>query len=161
MCKQCIALERNDKELGNKELTVDAYGAWNRDDDILLSSSSGGIFSALAHRVIEQGGIVFGVIWKDKLTASFSSADKIEDLAKMRGSKYVQALPLYVYRDVRCELLSGRLVLFSGTPCQVYALKKYLRKPYGNLFTHHALLGKNVTFKKKVRGNTMTYYING
>lgn len=135
MCvKQCIALE--EKETYSDELTsVESYGGWNKDIDIHMSSSSGGTFTALAIKAIEQGGVVYGVVWKDKLTAVFDKTDSVDGLARMRGSKYTQAVPGNVYREVRSDLKSGRKVLFSGTPCQVHALKKYLRKNYENLLT--------------------------
>lgn len=132
--KQCIALE--EKGAYSDDLTsVVAYGGWNKNEDTHLKSSSGGIFSALATKVITQGGIVFGVVWKDKLTAVFDKAETTEELALMRGSKYTPAILNDVYRNVKQELKSNRPVLFSGTPCQVHALKKYLGKDYDNLLT--------------------------
>ena len=115
--------------------SVVAYGGWNNDKDTHQNSSSGGVFSALAKQVFNDGGCVFGVVWKDKETANFAKAENMEQLAPMRGSKYTQAVPDYVYREVKHELHTGRQVLFSGTACQVYALKKYLRKDYENLLT--------------------------
>lgn len=114
---------------------VVAYGGWNSDIDTHRDSSSGGVFSALAQKIFSDGGCVFGVVWKDKETATFVKAENMEQLAPMRGSKYTQAELGKIYRDVKTELLKGRQVLFSGTACQVYALKKYLRKPYENLLT--------------------------
>ncbi len=81
------------------------------------------------------GGCVFGVVWQNKYTAFFSKAESVEELARMRGSKYTQAIPGKVYQEVLAELKTGRRVLFSGTPCQVHALKKYLHRPYDNLLT--------------------------
>lgn len=132
--KQCIALEG--KETYTDDLnSVVAYGGWNRDENTHLKSSSGGIFTALANKIISQGGIVYGVVWKDKLTAVFDKAETIEELARMRGSKYTPALPNDVYRKVKQELKRSRRVLFSGTPCQVHALKKYMGKDFDNLLT--------------------------
>lgn len=115
--------------------SVVAYGGWNCDDEIHCGSSSGGVFSALAEQVFTEGGCVFGVVWKDKVTATFTKAENMVELEPMRGSKYTQAEPENVYRDVKKELLKGRQVLFTGTACQVYALKKYLRRDYDNLLT--------------------------
>lgn len=110
-----------------------SYGAWNKDKETHLNSSSGGIFSALAEQIFAQGGCVFGVVWANKDTAVFSKAENMDELAAMRGSKYTQAVPGDVYRQVKKELRQGRQVLFCGTSCQVYALKRYLRKEYANL----------------------------
>lgn len=110
-----------------------AYGAWHANKETQLRSSSGGIFSALAEQIFAQGGCVFGVIWDNKDTAIYTRAENMDQLAAMRGSKYTQAVPGDVYRQVKAELKKGRHVLFCGTPCQVYALRRYLRKEYENL----------------------------
>ncbi len=132
--KQCIALEERAGYTDDINSVI-SYGGWHKNAGIHLNSSSGGIFTALAENVIQQGGVVFGVVWKDKLTAVFDKAETVEELSRMRGSKYTPAVPGGVYRNVKTELQTGRQVLFSGTPCQVHALKKYLRKPYDNLLT--------------------------
>lgn len=114
-------------------LPPSSYGGWHAEKDTHLASSSGGVFSALAEQVFAAGGCVFGVVWENKDTAKFTKAENMEELAAMRGSKYTQAIPGMVYREVKDELKRGRRVLFCGTSCQVYALKRYLRKDYENL----------------------------
>lgn len=110
-----------------------AYGGWNTDNETHLVSSSGGIFTALAQHTFKAGGCVFGVVWSSKDTAEYAKAENMAELAAMRGSKYTQAMPGTVYRQVKAELKKGRQVLFCGTSCQVYALRRYLRKEYDNL----------------------------
>lgn len=134
MCPAQPGAMNNESYTDDIEAVV-AYGGWNCNDSIHCGSSSGGVFSALAEHVFAEGGCVFGVVWKDKLTATFTKADNMVELEPMRGSKYTQAEPGKIYRDVKTELLKGRQVLFAGTACQVYALKKYLCKPYENLLT--------------------------
>lgn len=53
----------------------------------------------------------------------------------MRRSKYVQSNQIGVYQRIRDELQRGRIVLYSGTPCQVAGLKSYLGRKYDNLIT--------------------------
>ena len=108
------------------DFTPVGYSGWAKDDDVRLSSSSGGIFSILARHVLRNGGVVFGVAFDDDFVARHTRVDKIEDLPKLQGSKYVQADVGHVYRQVKDVLDDGRLVLFSGTPCQVAALINYL-----------------------------------
>ena len=134
MCPAQPGAMNNESYTDDIEAVV-AYGGWNCNDSIHCGSSSGGVFSALAEHVFAEGGRVFGVVWKDKVTATFAKAENMVELEPMRGSKYTQAEPGNVYRDVKTELQKGRQVLFTGTACQVYALKKYLRKPYENLLT--------------------------
>ena len=112
---------------------VTSHAAWSLDKGIQRKSSSGGVFSSMAEMVIRRGGVVYGVKWQDKCTAAFTRVTTLSELAKIRGSKYVQAHPGNVYRDVSRSLKEGMRVLFAGTACQVYALRTYLRKEYDNL----------------------------
>lgn len=163
--KQCIALEEK-QEYTDDVGSVAAWGGWNKNESTHLQSSSGGVFSALAEHILAEGGCVFGVVWKDKHTAIFEKAESKEELARMRGSKYTPALPGKVYQQVKAELKSGRQVLFSGTPCQVHALKKYLRKPYVNLLTvdivchgmpSHLILEKYIDEDEKKTSKTIDH----
>ena len=136
--KMCPAQPGHLKELYSatrKKVNPIAYGGWHTQQDTHVNSSSGGIFSALSEWIFSRGGCVYGVVWRDKCTASFCKAENMRELAPMRGSKYTQAVPEMVYREVKTELKRGRYVLFVGTGCQVYALQKYLRQPCEKLLT--------------------------
>lgn len=110
------------------------YACYNTDMDVRLNSSSGAVFSSLAEYVLEQQGVVYGVaISEDCYSAEFISVTSKEQLTKLRGSKYLQAKVGNTYRLVKGDLVSGKLVLFSGTGCQVNGLKKFLGKEYNNL----------------------------
>lgn len=133
--KRCPAQNEGGKHPQDFAPAVKAYGVWHRDKFLHVGSTSGGAFTALARRVIGRGGCVFGVVWRDKLSAVVTKAETMEEIAAMRGSKYTMAIPGSCYREVRMELKRGRKVLFTGTPCQVHALKAYLREPWENLIT--------------------------
>ncbi|WP_099205685.1 Coenzyme F420 hydrogenase/dehydrogenase, beta subunit C-terminal domain [Scatolibacter rhodanostii] len=111
------------------------FAAWNKNKKIRKKSSSGGVFTLLAESVIEAGGIVAGVRWKENYQAEHCLIERKEDLHLLRGSKYVQSHTGNVYRDIKSILQTGRSVLFSGTPCQVDALQIFLGKNYENLYT--------------------------
>lgn len=100
-----------------------------------LASSSGGIFSLLAEHIIEIGGVVFGARFNAQWKVIHDYTNNIEGLAAFRGSKYVQSEVGNSYKDAKRFLDEGRTVLFSGTPCQINALKRYLKKEYKNLYT--------------------------
>lgn len=164
--KKCIVNAPKPDYHDNIEQVKDSYGAWNKATDILSKSSSGGIFTALAEHTLQNGGVVYGVIWKNNKTAAFSRASSPEELATMRGSKYTQAIPEYVYRNVKDDLKSGCQVLFSGTGCQVMALKQFLGKDYDNLLTidvlchgapSHIILDKYVEESEKKYGKSIQY----
>lgn len=113
-----------------------AMAAINLNEEIRLKSSSGGIFTLIAEKIIKQGGVVFGAAFSDDFrTVHHICVDNIDDLKKLRGSKYVQSKIGDSYKLAKDFLDSGRKVLFTGTPCQIGGLYSYLRKPYDNLFT--------------------------
>ena len=89
----------------------------------------------MAEQVIDEGGVVFGARFNDKNTVIHDFIEKKEDLSLFRGSKYVQSRIGNTFREAEEFLKSGRIVLFSGTPCQIAGLKKFLVKPYENLLT--------------------------
>lgn len=112
------------------------YAIWNKDVEERLSSSSGGVFSALAHLVINDGGIVYGAAWNEKMQLRHIGIEDISQLDSLRRSKYVQSNTDGVYRDVRLQLKTEREVLFCGTPCQIAGLLSFLgNKDYPNLLT--------------------------
>ena len=114
---------------------LSSYIAINRNEEIRLKSSSGGIFTLLAENIIEEGGVVFGAQFNASWNVIHAWTDTVEGLAAFRGSKYVQSRIGDTYREAREFLKQGRKVLFSGTPCQIAGLRKYLRKEYENLLT--------------------------
>ena len=111
------------------------YAAKNKDEEIRKQSSSGGIFTPLAESVIREGGVVFGAKFDKDWNVVHAWTDTIEGIADFRGSKYVQSTIGDTYREAREFLKQGRKVLFSGTPCQIAGLRKFLRKEYDNLLT--------------------------
>ena len=114
---------------------VVAYAAKNKDDEIRKTSSSGGVFTEIAKYVLEHGGVVFGAAFADDFAVEHTYVERVEDLQKFRGSKYVQSKIGDSYKQAESFLKEGRQVLFSGTPCQIGGLISFLRKPYDNLIT--------------------------
>ena len=106
-----------------------------RSEQYVTDSSSGGVFPALAEQIIADGGVVIGAVLNDDMTVGHAEAYDMPGVEKMRGSKYVQSDLYASYEDVRYWLSEGRKVMFSGTPCQVAGLHKYLGKPYDDLVT--------------------------
>lgn len=110
-----------------------AIGCYNKDEKIRMNSSSGGIFTLISELVIKSGGVVFGAEFDENYNVRHNYVDNMEDLHKFRGSKYVQSTIGSSYYDAKQFLEQGRQVLFSGTPCQIAGLKRYLQKDYDNL----------------------------
>lgn len=112
---------------------VAVYAAQNTCAAVLEASSSGGVFSLLAERVLERGGVVFGAGCDAAFRVVHQGAEDADGLARLRGSKYVQSDMNDAFRRVRQQLDAGRQVLFSGSPCQVAGLRAFLGKAYDRL----------------------------
>ena len=118
-----------------KQHPITTYAATNSNGMVREQSSSGGIFTLLAEETINKGGVVFGAAFNSNWQVEHTFTDKINELSMFRGSKYVQSHIGNSYAMAEKFLKEGKEVLFSGTPCQVAGLKKYLRKEYKNLKT--------------------------
>ena len=133
--KVCNINEQNLIKVTNDE-PQSVYAAWSKDRASVLKSTSGGVSFHISKNFIRNGGVVYGVGWKEHLKASHIRVDKIEQLESLRGSKYVQSDLDGVYLNIKCDLKEGRKVLFIGTPCQVGGLKSFLNKEQQkNLYT--------------------------
>ncbi|MDD2970585.1 MAG: Coenzyme F420 hydrogenase/dehydrogenase, beta subunit C-terminal domain [Lachnospiraceae bacterium] len=92
-------------------------------------STSGAIFPLLCEKMIQEKGIIYGaqyVTEGGKLWVRHTAAQTMEDAASFYGAKYVQSDLKGIFPQVAEQLGRGRKVLFSGTPCQIAGLKKYL-----------------------------------
>ena len=105
-----------------------SYAVKNKDEDIRLRSSSGGMFYLLAEDTIKQDGLVYGAAFDKDFSVKHIGIDKLEDISLLRGSKYVQSKIEEVYKAVKTNLNNNIQVLFTGTPCQVAGLKSFYKK---------------------------------
>lgn len=137
-CIDCGLCDRHCPVLSNRKnenQTLAVYAA-AANDDIRMKSSSGGIFSVLAEKILEEGGYVCGASFDDDFmgVSHIIISDKA-GLEKLQGSKYVQSATGDVYRKIKELLEAGEKVLFSGCPCQVAGIKTFLGKTYEYLYT--------------------------
>lgn len=110
-----------------------AYACYNIDENIRKESSSGGIFTLLASNVIDRGGVVYGASFNEEFEVEHIQISTKQELSKLRGSKYVQSKIGNSYNEIKILLNDGKLVYFSGTPCQIDGLICFLGKKYDNL----------------------------
>ena len=136
-CINCGLCEKVCPIINNtqKENTITAYACINKNEQIRKQSSSGGIFTLLAEEIIKRNGAVFGAIFDTDFNVVHSYTEKIDELGKYRGSKYVQSSINEAYKKAKEFLNEDRYVLFTGTPCQIEGLKAYLQKDYEKLYT--------------------------
>ena len=128
--KVCPFLNQNKPQ---KPLKV--YSGINPNEKIRLRSSSGGVFTMIAEAIINKGGIVFGARFNNNWEVIHDYTDNRDGLKAFRGSKYVQSEIGDCYKQVKTFLEKDKIVLFSGTGCQIAGLKKFLRKDFDNLYT--------------------------
>lgn len=138
-CTDC-GLCRNVCPVMNKCQSIDPYkttfAGYTSDKDTLGKCATGGVATELSRLVIQQGGVVFGVSYtEDYIKSEYQVANSMEELDKFSSSKYVQSKKGDVYNLIREKLNTQQLVLFIGCPCDVAALKLFLRKDYENLLT--------------------------
>lgn len=132
MCQRTCPFAENNGQHGNG--VRQGYAAYHKEEEIRLSSSSGGMFSALAEEVFRLNGAVYGVaLSEDILSAVYIRAESLEELQRTKGSKYFQARTGDVYKRVKEDLENNRWILFSGTPCQINGLNGFLGKSYEKL----------------------------
>ena len=128
----CPEIER--KSIAKKEKTT-VYACWSKDENIRLASTSGGLGHILANYFIENEGRVYGAAFNEDMIVQHICAEKVEDLKRIQGSKYVQSKIGDCLKKIKNDLELGREVLFVGTPCQVNGLNFFLKKKYPNLLT--------------------------
>lgn len=135
-CEQVCAFAGEEKRNQTAPRTLAAAA---KDGAILKRSASGGVFAALAHRFIDAGGVVYGCSLETVdglLSPVHIGVQDHGEVAKLQGSKYVQSSLGTVFEEIRQLLKEGRIVLFSGTPCQVDALKHFVKgTDTSNLYT--------------------------
>ena len=132
LCKKVCPVINKLQENRNE---IQVYCCKNKDKNIRLQSSSGGIFTLIAEWILNQDGVVFGVKFNENMEAIHDYIETKDKLELFRGSKYLQSRIEDNYEKVKMFLLEKRKVLFTGTPCQIEGLLAYLGKEYNNLYT--------------------------
>lgn len=132
LCKKVCPIKQKFGKCEAKEI----FAVKNEIDEERINSSSGGFFICLAKFVLSQKGVVFGAVFDTDFEVHHVAAKSMEGLSGMLGSKYVQSRIESTYKEALEYLKDGRLVLFTGTPCQIKGLYSFLKnKRYSNLLT--------------------------
>lgn len=128
-CGKCMSVcPVNNVPESRNQKAPEVYAAWSLDDEIRANSTSGGIFSELAARVLQQSGYVCGAIYNsEKMVEHYITCD-LEELKKIRQSKYVQSSINFSFRTIGELLIHGMQILFCGTPCECAAIDSYLNE---------------------------------
>ena len=137
LCRQCDKCRRlcvYNLQKRTASFKSKAYIAWQKDLEERLNCSSGGMFGAFSGYILDQGGFVVGVRFKDDFTAAYDIASTKAECLAFRYSKYVEPEHNDIYNKTLKALKTGRPVLFTGSPCKIAGLKNFLGREWDNLF---------------------------
>jgi len=127
-CSRCESVCPIQNDFENAKIGERAYVAFSKDDDVRFRASSGGVFETIASKILKDGGCVFASKFDKELHLKCFEASNEVEMRSLTKSKYLQSDCSNMFPIVKERILQGRKVLFSSTPCQVSALKKYLGK---------------------------------
>lgn len=138
LCIGCNACEKVCPVLNKPQQKNDTdqkvYAAWNKDNMIRINSTSGGIVSALSEMILSEGGYIVGAYYRDDFTVAHMIGRNLDDIEKLRQSKYLQSDMGVIYKEIKSALSEGKKVLFCGTPCHNAALRNYIKDNPSNLY---------------------------
>lgn len=132
LCEKVCPFNKNEP-VRKKKPTV--YASFNIENEKRNSSSSGGVFVAIAEYILNNDGVVYGAAFEsDFKNVVHIRIDNKNDCYKIQKSKYIQSIIGNTFSYVLNDLKNNKLVLFSGTPCQISGLRLFLQKKYENLY---------------------------
>lgn len=137
VCINCNLCNNTCPKINNslKPCDQNVYAVQSKNFNNRKTSSSGGVFPLLANIIIKQNGVVYGCTNKsDVAHPHHIRISSLADLPLLKGSIYVQSDLGNTFSYIKKDLIEGRKVLFSGTPCQCSGLRSFLRKEYDNLY---------------------------
>lgn len=123
-CGLCRKVCPYEQSTVGKDAVPQIYAAVHKNPEVVKNSSSGGVFTALSDWILSQGGVVYGVAYGQDHEISYCRCEDRQHRDQMRGSKYVQCNADSIYSQVEQDLKDNRYVMFTGTPCQNYGLKR-------------------------------------
>ncbi|MCI9087248.1 MAG: 4Fe-4S binding protein [Clostridia bacterium] len=134
-CIQCGACHRIcafNTQIEKQEIGK-VYAVQNKEEELRNKATSGGFFHIIASYTIKNGGVVYGAALNEELVVEHQRAEKQEELEKFYGSKYVQSDLHKIYESLLRDIKENRLVLFTGTPCQVAEVRQYYQMHNGDI----------------------------
>lgn len=133
LCKKACFYQSGYKVLDGYLDKIETYAIKHKDLKVRITSQSGGAFTVLSNEILRQNGIIYGVGYKNDFKVCYKRVETKEQRDELRGSKYVQSEVGDIFKQVKSDLESGKKVLFSGTPCHVAGLAKFIKNKE-NLF---------------------------
>lgn len=132
-CGICVQKCQALNKMISKNKNQQRYFGLKNTNLIRKKSSSGGAFTFIAQKVLNDGGIVCAAVMDEKFEVSHTFVERVDQLNKMRNTFYVQSKLNDCFVRIKEYLNQGKKVLFVGTPCQVSGLRFFLGRSYENL----------------------------
>ena len=133
LCEKVCPVIQTDNLKKNDFETPKCFAAQNKNLESLFNSTSGSAFAGFAEKIYKDGGYVGGAVFNEDYSVKQFISNGKADLEQLRNTKYVQSNAEGFYKQVQELLKAGNKVLVCGLPCQMVALRAFLRKDYENL----------------------------
>lgn len=136
-CVNCGICKRQCPVLQSRPIveSIKVYAAINKTPFDYETTTSGGIATLFARKILKQGGVVYGAAVCEDLSVKHIRVTSDKDVEQIKGSKYVQSKIGETFTEAKRDLEEGKVVLFIGTPCQIAGLKKVVGEKYDKLIT--------------------------
>lgn len=134
-CSLCVKHCPTQLPKNSSVVPLKVFAFRNKNDAQIMQSASGGVGALAAQEIIKEGGIAYGVSYDKSFGVKHIRVDCLSDLPQIQSSKYVQSDTGDTYSQVQKDLQSGKMVLYTGTPCQIAGLYSFLGKEYEKLYT--------------------------
>ena len=136
-CTHCNLCKKNcpQNNIPKEYATISCYAAWSKSPDDYIFSASGGVAATFARYQLNNNGIIYGCDYDSEGNLKHFRVNDNNDISKMQSSKYSQSNAFVCFPEIKKLLENKMSVVFVGTPCQVAALLRYLKKEYSNLIT--------------------------
>lgn len=133
-CERCKEVCPSINRLYPNEPEPDIF-AFAAEEQILHESSSGGVFTFLAEYILKAGGYVVGAAYDPQFCVHHTVIHSVDELDRLRRSKYLQSSTDRTFQQTKELLEAGAYVLYSGCPCQIAGLLRFLGRDYERLYT--------------------------
>ena len=127
-CQKCVKAcpIKNSENLKIQNSMSNILISSNKSISEKKKSTSGAVFIELASEIM-GGGTVYGAEYGKSWHVRHTRAIDECGIRKFQGSKYVQSRIRECYKQILEDLKASKTVLFSGTPCQVAAVKTFIQ----------------------------------
>lgn len=132
LCLQACPVKRAEI---HRNIPQRVYAFRNRNTEEIMRSASGGAADVAAGIILRQNGVVYGAAYDEHFAVKHIEVTNELEKERLQSSKYVQSDIGNCYSRTKKMLSDGRMVLFTGTPCQIAGLYAFLGGDHPNLYT--------------------------